>query len=833
MVDIKKREVKVKDLRWECDPSTFSFETTEDIDPLEGIIGQERAMVALKTGLGIEAPGYNIFVSGLTGTGRTITIKKTLERFLESSVSDDANLSPDDICYVHNFTNPDMPGAITLPAGDGERFRKAMADMVLMLKTTIPRVLTSQDFKNRVKNVAEEFRNKQKDLINRLKLKSQEEGFSLVQIDVGGIPRTALMPNFQNQPTPLEKLEGMVVEGEFPRERFEELKEKSFLLNSELDNTQRASVEIEKELRKKVEELETDGVRSIIESQIESVRSVFSHEKIASYLDDVKVDILENISFFKMEEMPQVPQLPFPMMGMMQEKSPLWRYEVNLLVDNRGTKGRPVIIETSPSHNNLFGNIERSIDRSGALHTDFTKLKAGSLHRANGGYLIINAYDLLIEPAGWHCLKRVLKNKKLEFQCIEPMYLFSSLSIKPEPIDANVKVIMVGEPYMYQMLLNRDDDFQMIFKVKSDFDPVMLKNEEHIKNYASFVKKITDEDGLLPFDRGAMAQVVEYGVREARSQKKMSTKLSDIADIIREASYWATADGKDVVGWSHVDRTIKEKIKRVNMVEDKIKERIREGTVMIETEGKVVGQVNGLGVYNLGNHTFGAPSKITAVTSLGRSGVINIEREAKLSGNVYNKGVLILTGFLRGKYAQDVPLTLSASITFEQSYSGVDGDSASSTEVYAIISSITGIGLRQDVAVTGSVNQKGEIQPIGGVNDKIEGFFDVCRDRELTGTQGVMVPLSNVEELMLRPDVVDAVKDGKFHVYGVSTIDEGIEILTNMEAGEMKDDGTYADGTINYMVIKRLKDLHKKQKKLGKGDEKDKDDNKEENDEKG
>ncbi|MBN1574301.1 MAG: AAA family ATPase [Deltaproteobacteria bacterium] len=818
MVDIEKRKVEIDRLRWKCDPGIFTFKTTKDIEPSDEIIGQDRAIVALKTGIEIESPGYNIFVSGLTGANRIDLIKKTMEKFVKPGDP------PDDICYVYNFKDNDKPVALTLPAGLGGKFKKAMADLIAKLKEYIPQATQSREFKNNLKNIAEKYGNQQKELVNRLKLKSQEEGFSMVQVQMGAVTRPLLVPTLQDEPTSLEKLDSMVEAGEFPKERFDALKDKSFALNTELDAVRRESVELEKKMMEEIKKLEADTIKPEIENQIESLRAEFKFEKISLYLDDVKADIIENTSYFKTEEAPETPQMPFPFIGLGSERSPLWRYEVNLLVDNSDVKERPVILETSPTYANLFGNIERTIDRAGAVQTDFTKLKPGSIHRANGGYLIMNAFDLLTEPGSWHCLKRTLKNKKIEFHCIEPMFLFASLTIKPEPVEADLKVIMVGDPYIYQLLMIRDDEFPEIFKIKSDFDPVMIKNEENVRSYASFIKKTTEEEGLLPFDRSGVSGIVEYGVREGRSQKKMSSRFSEVADIIREASYWAKSEGKEVVGEEHVKRSIAEKIKRVNMSEDKIKEKMREGVLMIETEGSVVGQVNGLAVYSLGDHSFGAPSKITAVTSLGRGGIINIEREAKLSGNIYDKGVLILTGYLRGKYAQDIPLSLSASLTFEQSYYGVDGDSASSTEVYAIVSALTEIPLRQDIAVTGSVNQKGRVQPIGGVNEKIEGFFDVCADRGLTGSQGVMIPDTNVDDLMLRSDVIDAVREGKFNIYNVSTIDEGIEILTGMEAGEMSKEGGYPEGTINYLVIEKLTGIHEKLKKLGKTDKKDNDD---------
>ncbi len=822
MIDTNSKRVPLERLRWRCDPALFPFKTTEEIEPLDGILGQDRALTALKTGLEIESPGYNIFVSGLTGTGRTTTIKTTLEKFLKPGPA------PDDILYVHNFKNPDSPAAILLRAGDGARFKKMMESLITNLTTFIPQMLASQDFKNSIKNVMEDFRNRQKELINRIKLKSQEEGFSLVQVQVGPFQRPILLPNFQNQPTPLEKLEAMVEAGEFPKDRFEELKEKSFQLNNELENTQRSAVDIEKELRKSIESLEVEAIRPLVEEQVKVIAEAFKVEPVTRYLADLKNDIIENVSFFKEEEAPQTPQMPFPFMGGGQERSPLWRYEVNLLVDNSETKGSPVILETNPSFGNLFGVIERSIDRTGTMSTDFTRLKAGSIHRANGGYLIINAFDLLTEPGGWRGLKRVLKNRKIEFQLLEPLFIFAAFSLKPEAIDSSVKVIMVGDPYIYYLLLGQDDDFSMIFKIKSDFDPVMEKNDAHLAGYASFVRRITKEEKLPPFANTAVASLVEYGVRESRSQKKISSKLADVADLIREAAYWAKTDSRAVVEGTDVERAVTEKLRRLTMVYDKVKERMKDGVIMIDTAGLAVGQVNGLAVYSLGNISFGAPSRITAVTSLGRAGIINIEREAKLSGSTHDKGVLILTGYLRGRYAQDAPMTVSASLCFEQSYYGVDGDSASSTELYALISSITELPLRQDIAVTGSVNQKGDVQPIGGVNEKIEGFFDVCSDRGLTGTQGVMIPNTNVDDLMLRPDIIGAVKAGKFHIWSVSTIDEGIEILTGTPAGAKGKDGAYPAGTVNALMAEKLREIHKKLKDVDKNEEKDKKETKEE-----
>jgi ATP-dependent Lon protease len=478
-------------------------------------------------------------------------------------------------------------------------------------------------------------------------------------------------------------------------------------------------------------------------------------------------------------------------------------------VDNSDQHGAPVVMETNPNYVNLFGSIESTISRIGMSQTDFTMIKAGSFLKANGGYLVINALDALVEPGVWPVLKRTLRNQIFEIQNFLQMYLFTTARLKPEPIKADVKVVMIGDAYIYNLLYFMDEDFKKIFKIKAEFDSEMDKADKSFGDYVRFVRKICDEDDLLPLDKEGIGALIEYSTRIAGRQKKLSTRFHIIADVIREASYWARKARKTAVGREDVDKAIEERFSRVSLIENKIQEMIEEGTILIDTAGAVVGQVNGLSVYDMGQFMFGKPARITARTAMGRAGVINIEREADLSGPTHNKGVLILGGYLRGKYATKRPMSLSASLAFEQSYGGVDGDSASSTEVYAILSSLSGLPLRQDLAVTGSLNQRGEIQPIGGVNEKIEGFFQVCKAKGLTGTQGVIIPHQNVQNLMLRADVVAAVKDGKFHVYPVKTIDEGIEILTGVEAGAAEAEGDYPDGTVHGLVDRELQRLAK------------------------
>jgi ATP-dependent Lon protease len=569
--------------------------------------------------------------------------------------------------------------------------------------------------------------------------------------------------------------------------------------------------------------LDNEVISPAVKDSISDIKEKFDYGKVHQYLDEVQEDVLTNLGRFreKEETPPPIPGLVLP-----QPVDSFSEYQVNVLVDNSETKGAPIIVETTPNYRNLFGTIERVVERSGTWKTDFLHIKAGSFLRANGGHLIFNALDALTEPWVWPALKRTLKNQVIEIQTYDPFYFFSTSALKPEPIECNTKVILIGDAQIYYLLYGLDDDFKKIFKIKADFDSVMNKDNDKIQQYASFIRKICDEDKLRPFDKMGIAAVVEHGVRITGRQKKLSTRFHLIADLLREANYWAEKDGSDVVTEKHVDKAIDKRNYRVNLIEEKIQEMIDDGTILIDSDGSVVGQVNGLSVYNLGDYMFGKPSRITAKTSLGKAGIINIEREAEMSGPIHNKGVYILTGYLRGKYAQDKPITMSASLCFEQSYSGVEGDSASSTEIYALLSSISGLPLRQDIAVTGSVNQKGEVQPIGGVNEKIEGFFDVCKAKGLTGKQGVMIPHLNIDDLMLRKDVVEAVKERKFRIYPVKTIDQGIEILTGVEAGEKLENGRFKEESVNGLVDKKLRELGSKIKEFEGGGEEAKDEKK-------
>lgn len=786
------RELKSNDLSWVFDPDKIEFDTSDGSEPCEEIIGQDRALKAIQTGLDIRSLGYNIFITGLTGTGRLTTIKKLLEDLKKKQKT------PDDILYVHNFRNPHEPTLIILPAKRGREFREDMSQMINMLKNNIPELLKSEYYSQKRESMVNEMKKRQKDILKEFEDEVAKQGFTVVQVQMGLLAKPDLVPVIDDKPVSFSELEKRAREGEFPREKLEELKEKHEKLTGKLEDIFKKIKDIEEETRKKLKEWDKEAITPIIKGAVDEMRSKYDHEKISSYLEDVEKDLVNRIHIFK-DQKKEAQKLVMT--------DPFQRYKVNLVIDNSGTEGAPVIIENNPNYVNLFGSVELTPSQFGGVQTDFTKIKGGSFLKANGGYLVLNAMDALREPGVWLTLKRSLRYQTFEIQNYASLYLFSTTRIKPEKIKTDVNVVMIGDSYIYSLLYFMDPDFKKIFKVKSEFDSETDKEEDVINKYISFIKKITDEDELLPFDRGAMAKVIEYATRMAGRQRKISTRFHILADVIRESSYWAKKNEEDTVNRESVEKALENRLERVSLIEDKIQELIEEGTIMIDTEGSKVGQVNGLSVYPIGEFMFGKPTRITARTAVGRGGVINIEREADLSGRTHNKGVLILSGYLRGKYCQNKPFALSASIAFEQSYSGVEGDSASSTEVYAILSSLSQQPLRQDIAVTGSVNQNGETQAIGAVNEKIEGFFEVCKAKGLTGDQGVIIPKQNTQNLMLKPQVIEAVEQGKFHIYPVETIDQGIEILTGLKAGELKEDGTFEEETLNYLVDQELQRL--------------------------
>ena len=797
-------------LRWQCDPKSLKIRTTDDIKPTREIIGQERALRALRVGLEMNHYGYNIFVTGMAGTGRTTTIKRLLQEFKHH----EAELK--DHCYVHNFRNPDMPLALSVPAGQGRSLKHDMESLITELRNSIPALYESQRYQEARKVTLQHFQERQKSVLQDFEKRVKEQGFDLVQVQIGNIMRPDVVPVVKGEAINLDQAEALMQKGEVPKEEFERLKEVQADLEKQMSAVFRELRNIEKKVQQSVVELEERLVMPIVDEAIDVLKVTYDDKKVQDYLSEVREDIRKHLERFR----------GHPAMAPQQQSEPEEEekgenddveYQVNVLVDNGESETIPIVVETNPKYKNIFGTLEREMERSGVWKTDFMHIKAGSLLRADGGYLVLNALDTLIEPWAWQDLKRTLRTGKMEIHTYEPVFNFATTGMKPEAIALNVKVIMIGDPQLYYLMYDRDEDFSKIFKIRADFDSEMPRDAGSVEHYVRFLKMVCEDEKLMPFEATALAQIIEFGVRLSGRQKKISTRFNIIADVARESNFWASKNGSPSVNGKDVEKAIEERIYRVKLVEDRIQELITEGTFMIDTSGSSVGQVNGLTIYDMGEHAFGKPVRITARTSLGRSGIINIEREAELSGPTHNKGVAILTGYLRSRFAQRVPLVMDASITFEQSYGGVDGDSASSTEIYAILSSLANIPIRQDIAVTGSVNQKGEIQPIGGVNLKIEGFFDCCKSRGFTGTQGVLIPSLNVPELMLREDVVEAVRKKRFHVYAVNTVEEGIEILTNVKAGNRASSAGFEAETVFGRAAGQLADYARQWRNFERG----------------
>jgi lon-related putative ATP-dependent protease len=790
-------------LRWRCDPDSLGFESTDDLKVCVDIIGQKRALNALRMSFDIESLGYNIFVTGLVGTGRKTAINCLIKE------SQRLKNIPDDKLYVNNFKDPDRPRLIRLPASRGRSFKKDMEELVDDLIKHIPAIFESENYQERRKDIHENLKNRQKELLKSFEAEVSEKGFTLIQIQYGAVTRPGVLPVKDGKPLNFEQLTALEKEGKLSKAEMEKLEKTQEELTEKINAILKELSDMDRETGEKIKALDDEFVTPLVSERIDEIKETYKCKEVDEYLDEVYDDILSELKKFQKPKAEPLSPLPTPQV---QADDPFFEYRVNLLVDNYGAKEAPVIVETSPTYANLFGSLEITADRMGRTRTDFTRIKAGSILKADGGFLIVEALDLLIETGVWPAFKRTLRNRKIEIQNYSTFFLISLSALKPEPIDIDVKVAMVGDPFIYQQLYTRDEDFKKIFKLRADFDSVMDVNNETIDDYANFVKRIVSNEKLYPLNNKAVAAIVEYGVKLAGKQTKLSTQFNNVADVIREANYWCQQEGKKTINVGHVEKAIEEKIDRSRLVEEKIQEMIDDGTIMIDTAGTELGQVNGLSVYQMGDYAFGKPSRITANAAVGSAGIINIEREAELSGPLHNKGVLIISGYFREKYAQDKPLAMSASLCFEQSYGGVDGDSASSTEIYALLSTLSGIPIRQDIAVTGSVNQKGEIQPIGGVNQKIEGFYDVCKAKTLTGNQGVMIPHQNVPDLMLKKEVIDAVKKKKFHIYPVKTIEQGIEILTGVKAGHRQEDGSYEEGTVHQRVDQTLRDFADKWK---------------------
>jgi len=778
-------KVPLESLKKVCDEKIFDFKTTEEVLPQEGIIGQERAVKAVEFGLKVKRYGYNIFMMGITGTGKF----SYAQNYVKEVAKDES--VPEDWCYVYNFENPYEPKALNFPSGKGKDFCEDMEELVEDLKVEIPRAFEGEEYEKEKAEILKEFQQQRNELMEELSKIAQEKGFALKRTPTGFVT-IPIVDGKQLSQEEFDQLEEDVKED--LEEKMNEVQLKSMEVTRKILNA-------EKEVKDKLKQLEKKIGLFAVGHLIDDLKEKYKdYSKVKDYLEEVKEDVLENLDDFKAEE---GEQSTFPWMK--KPKAAEERYQVNLLVDRSESSGAPVVIETNPTYYNLVGKVEYE-SQFGMVSTDYTMIKPGAIHRANGGYLILQAMDLLTNFRSWDALKRVLKNKELQIENLqEQMGLVAMSTLRPEPIPVNVKVIIIGNPFIYRLLYHYEEDFRKLFKIKADFDVEMKRNEDNINLMAGFVSNQCQMEGLRSFESSAVARLVEHSSRLAGHQGKLTTKFNDIIEIIHEADGWAALDNSEHVEARHIKKAIEEKVYRSNKIEMKIQEMFQEGKYLLDVEGEKVGQVNGLSVIDQGDYTFGKPNRITAAVYLGKRGIMNIEREAKLSGKIHNKGVLILGGYLAGKYAQEIPLTLSATLTFEQLYEGVEGDSASSTELYALLSSLSKLPLRQDIAATGSVNQKGEIQPVGGLNEKIEGFYAVCKAKGLTGQQGVIIPYQNMNNLMLSDEVVEAVEKGEFNLYQVRTIDEGIEILTGVSAGEMTEEGTYPEGTVNYLVDKNLR----------------------------
>jgi len=793
------RRLSHKDLDYTVTYSPRAAKSTDDFEPCSEVIGQQRAIEAIKLGLNVGSKGYNIFVTGLPGTGRTTTISHLLKQ-LEHA---EPNLN--DVCYVNSFKNVDRPRVLIFVAGEGKRFKKDMGYLVNSIRKAVPKIFLSEDYKDRHSRLVREFENRQKKLIGAFEEKLTKAGFVMVQLQSGAGVRNEIQPLIDEEPASLEHLERLSKDGKFPLARLDELRRSWDSLRREFDLTTIESKKLTGKLEEAIEKLNYSMVVPLVTDKVSLLKKRYPGESHVAYLEEVEEALLDDLDRYN-EARPRRGEQEAPPY---RKQEPFEEFSVNVVLDNSETGSVPIVIEKSPSYKNLCGSLERVVDRFGYWRTDFTRIHSGSLLKAAGGFLVMNALDILTEPGVWTFLKRSLRNGELEITGYDPFYMMAGAGIKPEPIPLAVKVVLIGDAHIYRLLWHHDEDFKKVFKVKAEFDTVMLYNQKNVREYYRFIRRIVDDEVLMPLDMSGMQAAVEYGRRLSGSRHKLSVRFTAVADIIREAAFCARSRGAKQVVRKDVEGAINSRRTRVNLIEDKIQEMFDNDTLMVSTSGTVIGQVNGLSVYDLGEYRFGRPTRITVNTSMGKAGVINIERDADLSGPLHNKGVGILAGYLRHMFAQDKPIVMSASISFEQSYSGVDGDSASSTEIYGILSSLTGVPIKQGIAVTGSVNQKGEIQPIGGVNEKIDGFFDVCKSRRLTGHQGVVIPHRNVRDLLLRPDVIEAVKAKKFHIYPVKTISEGIEVLTGVPGGKRLRSGQFTKGSMFAKTNDRLCELAK------------------------
>lgn len=784
------KELTFNQLRKDCDPSFFKFKTTRELDPFNGVIGQARGIKAMEFGLNIDIKGYNLYIEGPTGIGKTIYAKNKLNELAKTKEV------PDDWCYLYNFANSNEPQAINLPAGLGREFTSDMNQFVETIKNEIKSAFNNQDFEKEKEAMRKDVEEKKIRMIEKLNKDAAKQGFEIKNTSSG----IYFLPMINGKTLTEEEFNSL---DEKTKAEFEA---RSVAIQQETIETMKKIKEMETKANDKMNSWQNNIALFAVTIQVNELRNKYKKfPKIQNFLKNVQKDILTNLNDFIEDEKPgnMNPQVQ---LAKNVNGKPWDKYKVNLFVDNSELTGAPVIIDSNPSFYNLFGKLEYE-NSFGTMRTDFTLIKPGLIHKANGGYIVLQVRDLLTNPILWDSFKRVLRTKLIHVDTLKDyqMNTVAIASVKPEPIPVNIKVVLVGPSNIYYHLLENDEDFRKLFKVKVEFDEEAPRTESNMFKIAQFIHNFCEKEKAPHFNAGAVAKVIEYCSRMVENQTKLSTQLNDITELLGEACTWAKMEKAKVVTAEYVKKAIAMRIERINKYDQRLVEMIQNGTIMIDTTGQKVGQINGLSVMHIGDYSFGKPAKITANTYIGKSGIVNIEREVSLSGTSHSKGVMILSAYIGEKFAQEKPLSLSASLCFEQMYNGVDGDSASSTELYALLSSLSELPIKQNIAVTGSVNQKGEIQPIGGVTDKIEGFFNICKLRGLTGDQGILMPYQNIKNLNLNDEVIAAVRDGMFHIYAIKTIDEGIEVLTGVPAGKKNKNGEYTVGTVNYLVNEKLK----------------------------
>jgi lon-related putative ATP-dependent protease len=789
-------ELKPEALYRKCDPASLGFTSTTEIENTVNLVGQERASNAIDFGMNISHPGYNIFVLGPTGAGK----KEIIQEFFQEKAKSDP--TPPDWIYVNDFDNPDEPEAIRMPPGMGVQYQKDVNEFTEEMRTALSAAFESEEYQNRRQAIFESFKEKQSELFNNLQEKANKQDLTMIKTPSG----VAFAPTDEDGTLSAEEV------NQLSEEKRDEIKKNIKDLQEELQKILQQVPTWQREAKEEIKALNKEMANFAIGGLINELLEKYKeYDEIVEHIKQIQDQVVENAD----ELLPSNGGEPNSFLEAIQQRRGgeslmMEKFKVNVIVDNSDIKGAPVIFENNPTYPNLIGRVEH-FAQMGTLMTDFRMIKPGALHKANGGYLILDARKVLNQPYAWEGLKRALQSGELEIESIgQALSLISTASLKPEAIPLDVKIALVGDRMLYYLLVQYDPEFSELFKVEADFESEIKWNETNQKLYAEMIANIVKKEDTKPFNSDAVARIIEESARQVSDSERLNTHLQDLSELVIESDYWAKQAERDQVTDDDVQKAIDAKIERADRLREKVQESILRDINLISTEGEKIGQINGLSVFSLGSFMFGKPTRITAQISLGKGQVIDIEREVDMGGPIHSKGVLILAGFLKGRYAQDIPLSLSASLVFEQSYGGVDGDSASSTELYALLSSIAKVPIKQNLAVTGSVNQYGQVQAIGGVNHKIESFYDICKARGLTGNQGVLIPKSNVKHLMLRKDVIDSVNAGEFHIYPVEHIDEGIEILTGLNAGDLDEEGNYPKGTINAMVKSRLEKMAKR-----------------------